>query len=667
MAGLATEEHMGILVVGDSTRKVGAREAPSGGASRVDSSLDPAAESLRALREEVFDLHQALVRKDQELRELRNTLSFRLGEILLKTGSPRGILSLPLHLWTLRREAMRRRRTNGEKSRERMDADGMPWSDIVSSILQIYFKDGMASAVRLATHLLGETGERAELYASLARALVTSHPQDSACLARLAWEQDPTPERTRWLAFLLFDLGHLQEPSALLESLTSCEAMRSTDHRKAEQIRGLNAALRGTMAIPDAGVPSWAFERRALYVAAASLPFHISGYTIRTQALVSAVRKTGWDLRCLTRPGYPMDRTDALQPVRESCFQIGEVAYRIARGGSTRAQGLDRYTEVAALIIEREIVRFRPSVVHAASNHVNALPALLAARRLGVPFVYEVRGFWELTDASLKSGWERTERFAIARHLESLVAREANHVFTLTAGMRRELIDRGVPAERISLLPNGADIDRLPSNEETCLQKKSLGISERDPVILYAGSVNNFEGIDDLVRAFSQNASAVSSNSRLVIVGDGNAMESVRRLSIELDLGDRMICVGHVEPQLARTYLSIADIVVVPRKPCRVCELVSPMKPLEAMACGKAVVVSNVEALLEMVVDGVTGLVCRAGDVASLSACLSRLLDNAALRSHLGANARQQVAAERSWSRTAKTVADVYSALCDVE
>ncbi|MFP3361273.1 glycosyltransferase, partial [Planococcus sp. SIMBA_143] len=76
----------------------------------------------------------------------------------------------------------------------------------------------------------------------------------------------------------------------------------------------------------------------------------------------------------------------------------------------------------------REAMIEKPEFILAASNYLSALPALIAARRLGVPFVYEMRGFWEVSAASVRPGWEQSDQYRLDRRYEDLVAREADRV-----------------------------------------------------------------------------------------------------------------------------------------------------------------------------------------------------------------------------------------------
>jgi len=324
--------------------------------------------------------------------------------------------------------------------------------------------------------------------------------------------------------------------------------------------------------------------------------------------------------------------------------------------------GIARYVREAADVMEAQFRDLRPEVVVAASAYLSALPAAVAARRLGLPFVYEVRGFWEITRISRNPALEQSAFFRVQRLLEAEIAKSADHVFTLTGPMRAELIERGVPAEKITLLPNSCDPGRFTPRPRDAALAARLGIPEGVPVIGYVGTFVQYEGLDDLTRACAL-LKARGRVFRLMLVGNENTSGAERgpitaeieRVAAEAGLSDWLILPGRVPHDAVEAYYSLIDVAPFPRKPQPVTEMVSPMKPLEALAMEKAVVVSSVRALVEMIRDGETGLVFAKGDVESLAATLARAIGDPALRARLGAAGRAWVTAERTWERTAAT------------
>jgi glycosyltransferase involved in cell wall biosynthesis len=328
------------------------------------------------------------------------------------------------------------------------------------------------------------------------------------------------------------------------------------------------------------------------------------------------------------------------------------------------------YIPEAANEIEKRLQALNPQLVIAASNYYTGLPALIAARRLGIPFVYEVRGLWEITRLSRDAKFEKTAAFTVQSMFEATVCAEADRVFTLTEPLRDELVARGVEPSKIALLPNSCDPERfLPRVRDFALAKQ-LDIPANIPVIGYIGTFVDYEGVEDLALACAL-LKRGGVEFRLLLVGNedtsgqgrGAITEQINVIANSGGFSDWLIMPGRVPHEEVERYYSLIDIAPFPRKPLPVCEMVSPMKPLEALAMEKAVVVSSVRALQEMVTHEKTGLIFEKGSVEGLTNALQRLLVDTELRKTLGKNGREWVLKERSWAATTKVIAAYVRAL----
>lgn len=401
-----------------------------------------------------------------------------------------------------------------------------------------------------------------------------------------------------------------------------------------------------------------------LCYALSSSPPAISGYSTRTQGIAEGLKHAGLDVFGLTRPGYPWDRQSgatiadptvemAQDPTPTDLEHVNGIDYYRIRKPARTDLSPAGYAEAAAAAYQSRIAELRPAAVLAASNWESALPAGIAARRLGLPFFYEVRGFWEMTRASKETGFEMSPLYALWARLEAIVARAADHVFTLTEPMREELIRRGVSADRITLLPNGCNPDEFVARPRNQTIAAQLGIGPDEPVIGYIGSFVNYEGLEVLIDACGQLA-ADGRDFRLLLVGSesggpGAYSAALRERAIAQGLGNRIIMPGRVPHDEVPEYYSVIDITPFPRTPHDVTENVSPLKPMEALAMRKAVVISDVRAMADMVQDGKTGLVAAKGSSESLAAVLGRLLSSPELRKQLGDYGRTWVESERDW------------------
>ena len=193
-----------------------------------------------------------------------------------------------------------------------------------------------------------------------------------------------------------------------------------------------------------------------MYCAHSTGYFNSNGYSTRTGGVVAALQANGEDVVVVARPGYPWDSKVDVEIASKERFEreISGVTHVFNPGPSWTADRLDYYFAEAVDVYVREAQRNRVSLIHSASNYVTALPALMAARRLGIPFVYEVRGLWEITQLSSNCHWGETDRFKLAASLETLVATEADLVLAITSQVRDDLVRRGVDSSSISLMPN---------------------------------------------------------------------------------------------------------------------------------------------------------------------------------------------------------------------
>ncbi|WP_342318173.1 glycosyltransferase [Corynebacterium mayonis] len=393
---------------------------------------------------------------------------------------------------------------------------------------------------------------------------------------------------------------------------------------------------------------------RVLYFVHQTPVFNSNGYSTRTRGVARGLQSSGLDVVVVARSGYPWDsKADVVKPKPIRYVQeLDSIPYVHLTGGNLNRDPFDRYVLQCADAFVREARRQRPSIIQAASNYRTALAALIAARKVGVPFVYEVRGLWEFTEASLKPGFEGTERFAEMRRIESFVASEADRVFAITEQVKDELVARGVPAEKIDLAPNAVDPDSFLPFPRDEGYASARSISREVPVIGFAGSIVDYEGLDVLLEAAAL-LKKQGVEHQVVIAGSGAAEGDLKKQAAQLGLTkkDALFLGRFPQDEMPRLH-STFDIVCCPRKSTPVTELVSALKPLESFAAGRATVLSDVAPNLDQAGSNEQrALVFRAGDPKDLARVLSRLIKDQDLRLDLGRSARLWVVTERSWAR----------------
>jgi PEP-CTERM/exosortase A-associated glycosyltransferase len=397
---------------------------------------------------------------------------------------------------------------------------------------------------------------------------------------------------------------------------------------------------------------------RVLHVFDHSIPLQ-SGYTFRSRAIVREQQRLGWQTFHLTSPKHvapcgPEEEVDGLHFYR-TAWEPG----RVARVPVLRELTQMQATKLRLRGLARDV---QPDILHAHSPVLNAMPALAVGRALDIPVVYEVRAFWE--DAAVDHGTSREgdARYRATRGLETYALKRAAHVTTICEGLKQDIVARGVPEGSITVIPNAVDIDAfafgLPRDQALA---NELGLSQAI-VIGFVGSFYAYEGLDVLLHALP-GVLQRHPHVRLLLVGGGPAEEALRALARELGIADKVVFTGRVPHGDVGRYYGLVDVLAYPRHSMRLTELVTPLKPLEAMAQGIVLLASDVGGHRELIRDGETGVLFRAGDAPALSAALLRLLERRDDWPRLREQGRRFVERERSWAASVARYEPVFEAL----
>ncbi|MFC3299526.1 glycosyltransferase [Arthrobacter agilis] len=426
--------------------------------------------------------------------------------------------------------------------------------------------------------------------------------------------------------------------------------------RHAERLAGEVRVYEGwTPSLPD--VPGYEpLETTVLHLLTNSLPHTGSGYAQRTHSLLKAQLDAGWTVHAATRIGYPVqvgkifaDDVDVLEGV--SYHRLLPVP--MARGFERRLQ--QQAEEL--LELAREL---RPGVLHATTPFVNGIVVEEVARALGIPWAYEARGQLADTWASTRPAYVKTsERYRLFTDREAQVMRNASLVVTLGEAMKQGIVRKGVPEEKILLSLNAVGDEYLEEPVAPGDARRGLGLPEDGVFVGTVSSLVDYEGLPTLLRAVALLA-PTHPELRCLIVGDGAAAPALKSLTLELGIASRVTFTGRVPRHQARSYHQALDVFVVPRRDLDVTSAVTPLKPVEAMACSRPVVASDLPALREIVQDGVTGLLVEPEKPTDLADAIRRLVDHASVRTEYGSNGRAQALATRVWSRNAAELSGAY-------
>lgn len=389
---------------------------------------------------------------------------------------------------------------------------------------------------------------------------------------------------------------------------------------------------------------------KVMYCVYSTPVFNSNGYSTRSRGVASGLKNAGADVVVVARAGYPWDwKIDSDMPKRvRTVSTLDEINYVHLPNGAMDELSPSAHIELAADAFVQEALIQRPQVIQAASNYRVALPALIAARRLGIPFVYEVRGLWEITGASNTPGFEKTDRFAAMRDYESRVARAADHVFAITSQVKSELVSRGVESSKISLAPNAVDPKKFKPIQPTVSMAASLGLEPGIPVIGFAGSIVKYEGLQTLLEA-SEILHERGLKHQLALAGSGNTEKLLRDYCQNKSM-DWVHFLGRIPQDQVPVLLSVSDIIVTPRDSTVITELVSALKPLEAFSAGRAVVLSDVAPNVDLAgTDESRAKLFVAGNAEDFADKIAGLISNPEVRIALAKSARKWIENERNW------------------
>jgi len=390
---------------------------------------------------------------------------------------------------------------------------------------------------------------------------------------------------------------------------------------------------------------------RPLHILDHSLPLH-SGYTFRSRALIEGQRRLGWQPLMVTTP-----RHIASGPDQEAID--GLTFHRTRHSG-----GIPIIGEIAttARRIDELIRKLKPDLLHAHSPVLTYAAAHRAARRHKLPIVYEIRAFWEDAAVGNGTGREGDLRYRLTRAAESWACRRADAVGAICKGLIGELEQRGIQRSKLFEVPNAVDLAQFgtPKPRDEALAAE-LGLNGA-AVVGFLGSFYDYEGLDILIDAMPR-LIAARPNARLLLVGGGPREAALKAQAAASPAASRIIFAGRVPHGDVDRYYSVVDVLAYPRKAMRLTELVTPLKPLEAMAQEKLVAASDVGGHRELIEHGVTGTLFAADDPAAAADALAKLFDERETWPARRATAKAWVAAERNWDKSAAAYVPVYERL----
>lgn len=397
---------------------------------------------------------------------------------------------------------------------------------------------------------------------------------------------------------------------------------------------------------------------RILHILDHSIPLH-SGYTFRTLSILKQQRALGWETFHITSP------KQGVYSKAEETVDDEWLFYRTPQHSWMNRLPVFNQLAVINKLTQRlqEVAeQIRPDVLHAHSPALNAIAALRVGKRLGIPVVYEIRAFWE--DAAVDHGTsaEWGLRYRLTRAMETYALRHVNAVTTICEGLRGDILQRGIPSEKVSVIPNAVNIENFSVGEAADQQlAKELGTVGK-VVLGFIGSFYAYEGLDILLKAMPEMLQA-NPDIRLLLVGGGPQEQQLKELASQLKLSDKVIFTGRVPHDQVQRYYNLTDVLVYPRLRMRLTDLVTPLKPLEAMAQGRLLAASDVGGHRELIEDGKTGILFEADNPQALASKVLNLIATPQRWPALRAAAREFVETERNWPRSVARYEAIYGKL----
>jgi glycogen synthase len=393
---------------------------------------------------------------------------------------------------------------------------------------------------------------------------------------------------------------------------------------------------------------------KILHVMNDSVPW-VGGYTSRSKSIVTHQQRIGMEPYVVTsvRQG----------PTVKDREQIDGITYFRTKWSGTNLLkkvplfGLLKELSLFYTRIRDVVKEVSPDILHASSPVLCAIPALMAVRKMDIPLVYEIRAFWE--DAAVASGkfTENSLKYRLIRILETIVCRHADRIVPISWAMKEDLLARGIPKNKLFVVPNGVDgLNFAPKARNQNLFAR-MGLSGKT-VLGYLGTFYDFEGIDDLIRAFEM-LYKHQKDIALLLIGGGE-MEQPIRDQVKRLRNPNVVLMKKVPPEAVPDYYALMDIVIYPRKSSRITDMTTPLKPLEAMALGKPVICSAVGGLKELVGSD-NGLFFTPGNNRELINCCRRLMQSPELAARLAASGKKRALLERNWTQIVEKYVSVYN------
>jgi len=399
-----------------------------------------------------------------------------------------------------------------------------------------------------------------------------------------------------------------------------------------------------------------------MYNVHSSVPYVTSGYTIRTNYLVQSLVKY-WkrDIKINVRWGFPLDRRDININDKINQYQlidgIGHIFNPDNLGFNIKDQ--EKYAQLSTNEIIKKSIKYQPTILHSASDYTIGFATSMAAKKLKIPFIYEMRGLWALSRSANDKRFYKSIKYNLMMEMEKKTALDADEVIVISNQLKELVVEWGIDEEKIHVLPNCVNVNKLkPVEVDTKLKEEYCIDSEL--VLGFIGSIVKYEGLELLIEAISDLVSVEEINMKVLIIGDGKERVNLQKRVKEENLEDIIIFPGQIPHDKIKYYYSVIDGIVIPRMKSEVCQIIPSLKPLEAMCMEKIVICSDVEPNKDLIINGKNGFLFNSEDKKSLSSLIMDFYKNKSKFIKIGKKSRNWVASNRNWDIECNVLTKIY-------
>lgn len=394
---------------------------------------------------------------------------------------------------------------------------------------------------------------------------------------------------------------------------------------------------------------------KVLHVLYQSLPTKV-GSTIRSRDILMSQKEAGIDVLAVTSPFQDSeDQSKRIEIFNEiSYYRCSNINVKETVGEKPKSFIRQVFKVFKIISFSRLIYNIskneKVDIIHAHSTFFSGLAASVAAKRLKVPFVYEVRSLWEEHRVVVKGSMKNILQASFIRFLENRTIKRANKVIVLNKELMDNLVKRGFKPDKFDLILNAVNLLMVPSEKLIKRENEELTFG-------YIGSIITIEGLSLLIDCIH---SLKERNVKLLIFGAGAQRSELEKIIITQN-ATNVFFMGEVRSDEVYKAYNQIDVIVNPRIKNKITNDVTPLKPLEAMAYKKLVIASDVGGMKEIITHGYNGLLFRADDKDDLKKTILEVCNNGLLHyNSVINNSYEFIRTHKSWRSNAVKYKDIY-------